>query len=154
MEHFLKTFWVLLLHPKENMSKNVIYALLFLYYWKRSRTVDWEENLTNMFHYSGNYLPRNTEWSVKACRVACPIFFLFWKIDKGSFTSGFVLLLQLENTRKQNFSYLVWSLTEKATKIWKKSPACFDKSADLLSKHQRKRKMFFNFCGLLTISKL
>ena len=66
-----KEFWGLLLHPKENMSKNIINALLFLYYWKRSRTDDWEENLTNMFHYSGNYLPRNTEWSVKTCRVAC-----------------------------------------------------------------------------------
>ena len=77
-----KEFWGLLLHPKENMSKNIINALLFLYYWKRSRTDDWEENLTNMFHYSGNYLPRNTEWSVNPCRVACPIYFfanfIFW----------------------------------------------------------------------------
>ena len=146
------------------MSKNIINALLFLYYWKRSRTVDWEENLTNMFHYSGNYLPRNTELSVDACRVDCHIFFFFFLIDKGSFASGFVLLLQFENTRKRNFGHLVWSLTdvkfvffEKATKIWKKSLACFDKSADLLSKCQSKRMIFFQilwpFYNFLTLIK-
>ena len=29
MEHFLKTFWASLLHPKKKMSKNIINALLF-----------------------------------------------------------------------------------------------------------------------------
>ena len=100
-----KDFWVLLLHPKENMSKNIINALLFLYYWKRSRTDDWEENLTNMFHYSGNYLPRNTELSVNTCRVACPIYLFFEKIDKCSFASGFFVIALWKYKKTEFWSF-------------------------------------------------
>ena len=67
-----KDFLGFIVTPKEENVKKYNKCFAFLYYWKRSRTDDWEENLTNMFHYSGNYLPRNTEWSVNTFRVACP----------------------------------------------------------------------------------
>jgi uncharacterized protein (DUF2141 family) len=46
-----------------------------------------------------------------------------------------------------------FNFSEKAN--LKKSPPCFDKSADyLLGKRQNKREIFFKFCGLLTMSSL
>ena len=87
-----KDFLGFIVTPKEENVKKYNKCFAFLYYWKRSRTDDWEENLTNMFHYSGNYLPRNTELSVNTCRVACPINLVFEEIDKGSFASGFFVV--------------------------------------------------------------
>ena len=42
----------------------------------------------------------------------------------------------------------------KGHKNLKTSPSCFTKSADLLSKYQNKRGIFFKLCGLLTMSQL
>ena len=41
-----------------------------------------------------------------------------------------------------------------ALKIWKNLPHAFDKSADLLSKHQNHKEDFFKICVLLRKSEL
>ena len=55
-------------------------------------------------------------------------------------------------TFQVNKLLLKFSFSEKATKIWKKYPSCFDKSADLLGKRQKKEGDFYKFFSLLTMS--
>ena len=87
--------------------------------------------------------------------IVCPHTHCCTTIQKCTFFPSKIgsyfcrLILKWPQVQKKIYFVKVQLFWKSHKNLKKKSPSCFDKSADLLSKRQNKREIF---CGLLTMS--